>query len=239
MTVRSNKRGNMTKGKAQAGTERKRLWHLILAIGLPLWAITLFLAYQFGGRHLNLQTLEKNVQDVRAAMNVDSVRQHHIQKIMRIIAGYNAEMPSDQRYVIASEIYEMSIKYDNLDVDLLCATITHESATWKPEVVSRAGAMGLMQVMPATGMFIAHYEGITWTNEHEVLLNPIYNIRIGSRYLSTMIGLYGLEGGLAAYNGGERRAALWLAGNSKKEILHPQTQEYIPAVLKIYKEFGG
>ena len=99
--------------------------------------------------------------------------------------------------------------------------------------------MGLMQVMPATGMFIAHYEGITWTSPEEVLFNPIYNIRIGSRYLSTMISLYGLEGGLAAYNGGERRAALWVAEGSEMENLHPETREYIPAVLKIYRELGG
>lgn len=230
----------MAKERVPNSAGNRRFWTVALAIGLPLWAITLYLAFQLGGRRLNLQTLERNVQDVRAAMNVDAVRQHHIQKIMRIIATYNPDMPSDQRYDLASEVYEMSIKYDNLDVDLLCATITHETAqTWQPDITSKAGAMGLMQVMPATGMFIAHYEGITWTSPQEVLLNPIYNIRIGARYLSTMIDLYGLEGGLAAYNGGERRAALWVMGGSEREILHPETREYIPAVLKIYKEFGG
>jgi hypothetical protein len=54
-----------------------------------------------------------------------------------------------------------------------------------------------------------------------------------------MIDLYGLEGGLAAYNGGERRAARWVMSGSKRENLLPETREYIPAVLKIYKEFGG
>jgi soluble lytic murein transglycosylase len=173
-------------------------------------------------------------------MNVDTVRQHYIQKTMGVIADYNPAMPSDERYDIASEIYDMSIKYDNLDVDLLCATITHESAqTWRANIRSKAGAMGLMQVMPATGMFIAHFEGITWTSPQEVLLNPIYNIRIGARYLSTMISLYGLEGGLAAYNGGERRAALWVAGGADNESLPTETRDYVPAVLAIYKELGG
>jgi len=230
----------MAKEKANIAARNKRFWFLVAAIGLPLWAITLYLAFHSGARRLNLRALERNVQEVRAAMNVDTIRQHHIQKTMRIIANYNSEIPSDQRYDIASEIYDMSIKYDNLNVDLLCATITHESAqTWQADIISQAGAMGLMQVMPATGMFVAHYEGITWTNPHEVLLNPIYNIRIGARYLSTMIDLYGLEGGLAAYNGGERRAALWVMNGSKRENLLPETRAYIPAVLKIYKEFGG
>jgi soluble lytic murein transglycosylase len=230
----------MAKSKANMLARNTRFWFLVVAIGLPLWAITLYLAFHLGGRRLNIRALERNVQEVRAAMNVDTIRQHHIQKTMRIIASYNPEMPSDQRYDIASEIYDMSVKYDNLNVDLLCATITHESAqTWQADIISQAGAMGLMQVMPATGMFVAHYEGITWTNPHEVLMNPIYNIRIGARYLATMIDLYGLEGGLAAYNGGERRAARWVLSGSKRENLLPETREYIPAVLKIYKEFGG
>lgn len=230
----------MTDNKPEAKKGSRRFWIATLAIGLPVWTITLYLAFQLGGHRLNLQALERNVQDVRAAMNADTVRQYHIQKTMKLMAGYNPSMPSDERYNIASEIYEMSIKYDNLDVDLLCATITHESAqTWRPDITSPAGAMGLMQVMPATGMFVAHYEGITWTSPHEVLLDPIYNVRIGTRYLSTMISLYGLEGGLAAYNGGERQAALWVAGGSERETLHPETRQYVPAVLKIYRKLGG
>jgi soluble lytic murein transglycosylase len=230
----------MAERKSPLGAQNRRLWLLLAAIVLPLWAITLYLAFHLGGQRQDLRALERNVQDVRAAMNVDTVRQHHIQKTMGIIDICNPDLPSEERYEIASEIYEMSVKYDNLDVDLLCATITHESAqTWRPDIRSKAGAMGLMQVMPATGMFIAHYEGITWTNPEEVLCNAIYNIRIGARYLSTMISLYGLEGGLAAYNGGERRAALWVAEGSEMENLHPETREYIPAVLKIYRELGG
>jgi soluble lytic murein transglycosylase-like protein len=230
----------MAEEKLNSLVRTRRFWILVLAIGLPLWAITLYSAFHLGGRRLNLHVLERNVQEVRAAMNVDTVRQHYIQKTMGVIADYNPGMPSDERYDIASEIYDMSIKYDNLDVDLLCATITHESAqTWRANIRSKAGAMGLMQVMPATGMFIAHFEGITWTNPQEVLLNPIYNIRIGARYLSTMISLYGLEGGLAAYNGGERRAALWVAGGADKGSLPTETRDYVPAVLAIYKELGG
>ncbi|MFQ5822650.1 MAG: lytic transglycosylase domain-containing protein [bacterium] len=182
--------------------------------------------------------LEKSLQDIRAAMNVDSVRQFNIQKIMKIISKYNQDMPSSLKYEIADELYNMSVKYTNLDVDLLCATITHESGgTWDPEVVSEAGAMGLMQIMPTTGMWIANYEGITWTISQEVLFNPIYNIRIGSRYLSALIEMYDLEGGLAAFNGGEKRAALWVANNKAEGILYAETSNYIPYVLKLYNEF--
>jgi len=147
-------------------------------------------------------------------------------------------MPSGMKYEIADEIYNMSVKYTNLDVDLICATITHESgSTWEPEVVSEAGAMGLMQLMPALGLWIAHYEGITWTSPEEVLFNPIYNIRIGSRMLSTFINMYDLEGGLAAYNGGEKRAAIWIANNKADGILWSETSNYIPYILKYYQQY--
>jgi len=182
--------------------------------------------------------LERALQDIRAAMNVDSVRQYGIQKIMRIINTYNEEMPSEKKYEIANEIYEMSVKYTNLDLDLICATITHESAlTWNPKIKSHAGAIGLMQIMPATGMYLARYEEITWTTAEEILEDPVYNIRMGSRYLSTLISYYDLEGGLAAYNGGEKTASIWLANKKADGILYAETRDYIPAVKKLYKKF--
>jgi len=206
-------------------------------------AIISLFSYKFFGLNTvqenpKLMVLEKSLQDIRAAMNVDSVRQYNIQKIMKIIDKYNKSMPSGMKYEIADEIYNMSIKYTNLDVDLICATITHESGnTWEAEVVSGAGAMGLMQIMPALGLWIAHYEGITWTSSEEILFNPIYNIRIGSRMLSTFINMYDLEGGLAAYNGGEKRAAIWIANNKADGILWSETINYIPHILKYYQQF--
>ncbi len=211
-------------------------------LALILAMIFLF-SYNFFGLNIvqenpKLMVLEKSLLDIRAAMNVDSVRQYNIQKIMKIIDKYNKTMPSGMKYEIADEIYNMSVKYTNLDVDLICATITHESgSTWEAEIVSEAGAMGLMQLMPALGLWIAYYEGITWTSPEEILFNPIYNIRIGSRMLSTFINMYDLEGGLAAYNGGEKRAAIWIANNKADGILWSETSNYIPYILKYYQEF--
>ncbi len=211
-------------------------------LALILAMIFLF-SYNFFGLNIvqenpKLMVLEKSLLDIRSAMNVDSVRQYNIQKIMKIIDKYNKTMPSGMKYEIADEIYNMSVKYTNLDVDLICATITHESgSTWEAEVVSEAGAMGLMQLMPALGLWIAYYEGITWTSPEEILFNPIYNIRIGSRMLSTFINMYDLEGGLAAYNGGEKRAAIWIANNKADGILWSETSNYIPYILKYYQQF--
>lgn len=188
-----------------------------------------------------MMRLERTLQDLRAALHSDSIREYNIQKIMAIMDNFNKTVPSDLKYEIANEIYQMSIKYDNLDVDLICATITHESAlTWDPKVKSEAGAMGLMQIMPTTGMYVANYESITWTSPEDVLYNPIYNIRIGCRYLSSLIDYFDdVDAGLAAYNGGQKQAALWLASGKSDGILWAETQHYVPAIMKLYLQYQG
>ncbi|MFQ5601882.1 MAG: lytic transglycosylase domain-containing protein [bacterium] len=185
-----------------------------------------------------LMDLEKTLQEIRAAMNVDSIRQYNIQKVMSIIEKYNTEMPSSMKYEIAEEIYNMSVKYTNLDIDLISATITQASGgSWDPEVVSESGAMGLMQIMPTTGLWVAYYENITWTSTQEILFNPIYNIRIGCRRLSALINNYELEGGLAAFSGGEKRAAVWLSNDKADGILLAETTNFIPHVMSLYEEY--
>lgn len=182
--------------------------------------------------------LENKMVDLEAKMNVDSIREYNIQKIIGIFDEHNTELSQREKYEIANEIYTASQKYANLNVELICATITKESGpSWKTDLISSAGAMGLMQIMPVTGMFMASYEGITWTSAEDVLLNPVYNIRIGTRYLSALIDMYGVEGGLAAYNGGETRARMWLAEGKRDGILYAETQAYVPAVIELYEAY--
>jgi soluble lytic murein transglycosylase len=197
-----------------------------------------FKLYSLEETSSKMEEIERSLQNLKGAMHLDSVRQYQIQKIMKIIDQYNSRLDAELKYDIANEIYCMVLKYRNLDVDLVCATITHESAlTWDPRVKSGAGAMGLMQIMPTTGLLIAQFEGITWTTPEDILYNPIYNIRLGCRYLDALITSYDTDGGLAAYNGGEKRAALWIANNRDYNILWEETRGYIPAVLKLYEKF--
>ena len=188
-----------------------------------------------------IDNIEKSMSDLRITMNLDSKRQYEIQRIVKIINQYNTNMSADDKFKIANEIYKMSTKYTNLNVDLICATITHESAlTWKNDIVSPVGAMGLMQIMPQTGEQLAGEEGIKWTTAEKILFDPIVNIRLGCRYLSDLIHQYEIDGGLAAYNGGEKRAALWIKNRNHKTdwtILWEETRSYVPAILKLYEKF--
>lgn len=188
--------------------------------------------------HERMMALDRELVELRSAMNTDSVRQHKLQKIMRIIREHNPDLSSMEVYDMASEIFEMDVRYSNLDIDLICAVITHESAnSWNPSIESPAGAIGLMQIMPVTGVFLAEYEGITWSGPEDILTNPVYNIRLGTRLLSALIERYGLDGALAAYNAGERHAAVWLANGKDENLLWRETREYIPAVRKLYDRY--
>lgn len=209
----------------------------LIIVGLAVISFS-FKIYTIEESAVKLDRLTNSVQDLQATLNLDGIRWYQLQKVIKIINKFNPLMEEKLKYEIANEIYEMSIKYSNLDVDLICATITHESAkTWRPEITSTAGAMGLMQIMPNTGILLARAEGIGWTSASEILFNPIFNIRMGCRYLSKLIEHYDTDGGLAAYNGGARRAELWIANNKDYSYLWDETRQYIPAVLKLYENY--
>ncbi len=182
--------------------------------------------------------LENGLAELRSMAHVAHMRQQNIDKVLAVIDRFNPSMPLDQKLAIADAIHEASLKYDNLDVELICATITHESAfTWDPRVVSHAGALGLMQVMPETGAFLARVEGFHSEPIEKLLFDPVANIRLGTRYLSSLIELYGIDGGLAAYNGGGRRVEMWIAQNRADGVLFPETERYVPAILTLYDRF--
>ncbi len=76
---------------------------------------------------------------------------------------------------------------------------------------SSAGALGLMQVMPATGRAIAERFGIHWS-ERLLHRDPEYNAQIGIRYLGMLAERYDGELAMmaAAYNAGPPRVSAWV-----------------------------
>jgi soluble lytic murein transglycosylase-like protein len=182
-----------------------------------------------------LSVVQETLLQFRNIIGIYDQKHNSIEKITAIINRYNPRMKNSKKAQIADEIYNMSIKYRNLDQDLICATITHESwLTWRPDIVSRAGAIGLMQLMPGTGFQLCKEEGIEWTNSREVLFDPVNNVRLGCRYLSRLIDKYNIDGGLVAYNGGPDQAVKWLASGRNDKVLFQETRAYVPAVLQLY-----
>lgn len=97
-----------------------------------------------------------------------------------------------------------------LDESLIYAVLRQESA-FNPAAVSHAGAMGLMQLMPATARGVAGSLGFSrplWSD----LLDPTPNITLGSTYLAEMQDRFGGHPALAAaaYNAGPERVERWI-----------------------------
>jgi len=106
--------------------------------------------------------------------------------------------------------------------ELVRAVIVVESA-FNPRAVSNRGAVGLMQLLPAT----ARRYGVADA------FDPEQNITAGVRYLRDLLTRYGnnLELTLAAYNAGEDAVERY--GHSIPPFA--ETRHYVPTVLRIYR----
>lgn len=118
----------------------------------------------------------------------------------------------------------------SIDYELLQALIATESG-FDAQAVSPKGAMGLMQLMPAT----AQRYGVAADKRASIekkLFDPRINIAAGSRYLRDLIAMFPgqIELALAAYNAGE--GAVQRAGN--KIPNYKETQNYVQTVLQLY-----
>lgn len=128
---------------------------------------------------------------------------------------------------------------NNLDPYLVASLIRQESE-FDPSAISYANAWGLMQLLPSVGRRMAHEEGIDHFQTFQ-LLDPVMNIRLGTRYLREMLDRLGgvQEYALAAYNAGDSRVINWQASGPYsgidefvESIPFTQTREYVEAILR-------
>lgn len=97
-------------------------------------------------------------------------------------------------------------------------------------IVSGAGAMGLMQLMPGTWLEMRSALGLGSDP-----FNPHDNIIAGSAYLRSMYDRFGYPGLFAAYNAGPTRYAAFLSGAS---TLPSETRAYVASVAPANRESG-
>ena len=128
---------------------------------------------------------------------------------------------------------------NNLDPYLVAALIRQESE-FNPGAVSRANALGLMQVLPGTGKKLARELRVRHFSS-SMLLSPNTNLRLGTRYFRQLLDRYDgtLEYALAAYNAGSDRVQDWLAGGNfhdaqefVESIPFTETRDYVQAILR-------
>lgn len=134
--------------------------------------------------------------------------------------------PATSAPLLYGELVSDVARRHALDPLLVHAVVATESG-YRPAVVSNKGAVGLMQVTPATG---ARF-GKTALDE------PRENLEAGSAYLSWLVQHFGgrLELALAGYNAGE--GAVMRYGNAVPP--YAETQAYVRKVLSHYASLRG
>ena len=130
----------------------------------------------------------------------------------------------------------------------LVLSVIRQESTFNEGATSRAGALGLMQIMPQTGKTLANNLGIQRFNNSS-LYDPDVSIRLGSYFLGDQVRQFtsgatanmGFELGLAAYNAGPHNARQWLerfphddADAFIERIPFKETRLYVKLVLKNY-----
>lgn len=88
-----------------------------------------------------------------------------------------------------------------------------------PDISSHAGALGLMQIMPATGKRVARKARIKFSSKYR-LLDPGMSSQLGTRYMASMAARFGGNEVLAtaAYNAGPHRVDKWLPKDKAVDI---------------------
>lgn len=137
---------------------------------------------------------------------------------------------------------------NGLDPYLVAALIRQESE-FNPNAVSRANAVGLMQLLPKVGRGVAKQEKLRRFSTQQ-LFQPAINLQLGTRYFRSMVDRFGsFEYALAAYNAGVDRVQEWSKQDTFRDpqefvesIPFTETREYVENIMRnvnVYRQLYG
>ena len=138
---------------------------------------------------------------------------------------------------------DIVLKYSNyygLDSKIIFSIIKIESG-FDRNAKSRAGAVGLMQITPETGDYIAELQGV----ENYDLTEAKTNVKFGCFYIKYLFTRFDdIDTAICAYNAGEGNVSIWLKnqeysedGKTLKEIPFPETNNYIKKFHKTFAKY--
>lgn len=197
---------------------------------LPVWTIVLTSALLYMSPEAGVQA---GTDDFRF-INLPATRTE-IRLLMsedEIVEIFNARLdlfPRSQAPKLARHLIDLCEKY-RFDPALILSVIQVESA-FRISVVSSAGAVGLMQLMPATAAYIAKLNGISYPSAR-ALRDPYTNLSLGVAYLSYLRTKYrGMDPyfQFAAYNMGPARLDVLRA---RKEFKPRETKKYYDLIRR-------
>jgi soluble lytic murein transglycosylase-like protein len=206
------KAGSYKYGLVASAFRRKAGWLLAAALLLgPTTASAQIYAWRDASGHLVLSDQAKDPSAQTYAISAAP-------------AAFRTTRPVSTRATLYNDLIEEHAARNVVSADLVRALIQAESA-FNPRAVSSKGAMGLMQLMPATAA------------EHGVLdpFNPAENIRAGVKYLKQLLVSYEgrVELALAAYNAGPGAVAGCMCVPP-----YPETRGYVARILGLLGGVG-
>lgn len=143
------------------------------------------------------------------ASPTSDARDPSLEEIRARLARYHTGLADFEIDRLARTILSES-RARGVSPSLVLAVIQIESGYYN-FAVSPVGALGLMQIMPATGQMLARDLGVPWRGP-QTLFDPIVNVRFGIAYLAWLHREYGnLSTALAAYNWGPGHVSRQLA----------------------------
>lgn len=109
----------------------------------------------------------------------------------------------------------------------LLLAVMHAESSFDPSARSSAGAIGLMQIMPDTGVRYGVRFG---------LADPVRNVDVGARYLKDLLELFhgNTELAVAAYNSGEGA----VLKHGRRIPPYAETRAYVPKVMQLYARYA-
>src|SRR5690554_1002843 len=187
----------------------------------------------------------------RERREIDTLSREIIAEVAAALGDYGTAIGLSPRYHADDRPHaykrevEAAAKAHDVDPDLLYAVMRVESV-YQRRVVSHAGAIGLMQIMPRTGRLIAQGRGLDKFTTAD-LLDPATNIDFAAWYLARLLERF--EGQLplaiASYNGGPHNMSAWIDQHARtvpldailERIPFTETHRYVRRVLGHYEHY--
>jgi soluble lytic murein transglycosylase len=169
-----------------------------------------------------------------------------LQYVKRAIPGYYSydisQMPRPLWESLFPKLYWTDLRKYSLDNSLdpfLVAALIRQESEFNPGAISRAKAMGLMQLLPSVGRKLAKQAKLKGFSTAQ-LTDPSVNIQLGTTYFKQVLDQYGgqVEYALAAYNAGGNRVDDWRTeqygdiAEFVESIPFTETREYVQAIRR-------
>jgi soluble lytic murein transglycosylase len=172
------------------------------------------------------------MSDILGAQRIDildAAASLKISKLRCLFSEHYTGLSVQEEKRLAYLIYQESVRHQ-YDPELIMAIIFAESSfhNWSR---SKKGAIGLMQILPKTGMELAQSNDLPFYSSRS-LFDPRLNVKFGVQYLTYLHHRFGdLELALTAYNYGPTRVSQWLSEDQ------PLPTRYTRKVLAHYQTF--